>query len=139
MKINLSNSVTMEQYTVLHITKFKELGGIGAHLDRQYVQHNVDDSRSHLNEEFSPWGHIELNTAIENRIQEGYEKQKTIRHDAVLAVGVMLTGSHEQMKKIESDPKLFNEWKQQNYKLKIIVRYPTQIGNIIYLFTGASF
>jgi len=106
----------MEQYAVLHITKFKELGGIGPHLDREYVQHNVDDSKSHLNEELSPWGHMELNTAIENRIQEGYKKQKAIRHDAVLAVGVMLTGSHEQMKKIESDPKLFNEWKQENYK-----------------------
>jgi Plasmid recombination enzyme/Toprim-like len=106
----------MEQYAVLHITKFKELGGIGAHLDRQYVQHNVDDSRSHLNEELSLWGQMELNTAIENRIQEGYKKQKAIRHDAVLAVGVMLTGSHEQMKRIESDPNLFNEWKQKNYE-----------------------
>jgi hypothetical protein len=106
----------MEQYAVLHITKFKELGGIGAHLDRQYVQHNVDDSRSYLNEELSLWGQMELNTAIENRIQEGYKKQKAIRHDAVLAVGVMLTGSHEQMKRIESDPKLFNEWKQKNYE-----------------------
>jgi hypothetical protein len=106
----------MEQYAVLHITKFKELGGIGAHLDRNYVQHNVDNSRTHLNEELSLYGGIELNTAIENRIKEGYKKQKAIRHDAVLAVGVMLTGSHEQMKNIENDPKLFNEWKQANYE-----------------------
>lgn len=106
----------MEQYAVLHMTKFKDLGGIGAHLDRNYVQHNVDDSRSHLNEELSIRGHIELNTAIEDCIKRGYKKQKAIRHDAVLAVGVMLTGSHEQMKKIESDPNLFNEWKQENYE-----------------------
>jgi hypothetical protein len=106
----------MEQYSVLHMTKYKELGGIGAHLDRQYAQHNIDSSRSHLNEELSIWRDMELNMAIEKRIEEGYKKQTAIRHDAVRAIGVILSGSHEQMKEIESNQKLFDQWKQANYQ-----------------------
>lgn len=106
----------MEQYSVLHMIKVKELGGIGMHIDRHYTQHNVDSSRSHLNEELSHYGSMELSVAVTNRIEEGYKKPVAIRQDAVRAVGVMLTGSHEQMKKIESDQELFNQWKEANYK-----------------------
>lgn len=98
------------------MVKYKELGGIGAHLDRKHMQHNVDSSRSHLNEDLSAWSHMELNTAIATRIEQGYQKSETIRRDAVRAIGVMLTGSHEQMKKIESNQKLFDQWKKDNYQ-----------------------
>ncbi len=106
----------MEQYSVLHMIKLKELGGIGMHIDRHYTQHNVDHSRSHLNEELSSYGGMELITAVSIRIEEGYKKPVAIRQDAVKAIGVMLTGSHEQMKKIEDDKEIFKQWKEANYK-----------------------
>jgi Plasmid recombination enzyme len=106
----------MEQFAVFRMMKYKELGGIGAHIDREYAQHNVDSSRSHLNEDLSKWANIELNAAVEARIAEGYLQQKAIRHDAVRAVDAVLSGSHEQMKKIESDQNLFNQWKEANYQ-----------------------
>lgn len=106
----------MEQYSVLHMMKVKELGGIGMHIDRHYMQHNVDGSKSHLNEELSSYGGMDLNTAISHRIEEGYKKPVAIRQDAVKAIGVMLTGSHEQMKKIEEDKEIFKQWKEANYK-----------------------
>ena len=106
----------MEQYSVLHMVKLKEVGGIGMHIDRHYTQHNVDGSRSYLNEELSNYADVELSRAILNRIEEGYKKEVAIRKDAVKAVGVMLTGSHEQMKKIEGDEELFKRWKEANYE-----------------------
>ena len=106
----------MTQYSILHMTKYKELGGIGSHLDRKYAQHNIDSSKSHLNEDLSIWAHIELNTAIATHIEQEYQKSEAIRRDAVRAIGVVLTGSHEQMKKIESNQKLFNQWKEDNYQ-----------------------
>lgn len=106
----------MEQYSVLHMIKIKELGGIGMHIDRHYTQHNVDGERSHLNEDLSNYSGVELSIAISNRIEEGYKKETAIRKDAVKAIGVMLTGSHEQMKKIEEDKEIFKQWKEANYK-----------------------
>ena len=98
------------------MTKYKGLGGIGAHLDRDYVQHNVDGSKSSMNSERSGLGGIALERAVEDRIASGYTKQVAIRKDAVRAVGVILTGSHERMKEIEADKKLFDAWKTANYE-----------------------
>jgi len=96
--------------------KYKELGGIGAHLDRSYIQANVDADRKNLNEELSSLKGKVLEEAINERIKEGYTKDRAIRKDAVKAVGVMLTGSHERMKEIEQDKNLFKEWKEENYR-----------------------
>mgnify|MGYP001799593186 CR=1 FL=1 len=106
----------MRQFSVLHMQKYKELGGIGAHLDRTYIQHNVDAERKELNEELSGLGDLALEQAIEARIAEGYTLSKSIRKDAVKAVGVLMTGSHERMKEVEKDEKLFREWQTSNYR-----------------------
>ena len=106
----------MRQFSVLHMQKYKELGGIGAHLDRTYIQHNVDGKKKELNEELSGLGDLALEQAIETRIAEGYTLSKSIRKDAVKAVGVLLTGSHERMKEIEKDEELFREWQRSNYR-----------------------
>ena len=94
----------MTQFAVLHVTKFKgSSGGIGAHIDRKHIPHNADESRRHLNKEYAsfPIGET-LNKSIERRIAEGYKSTRKIRKDAVKAVGVVLSGSHEQMKEIEA-------------------------------------
>ncbi|WP_162789918.1 MobV family relaxase [Cardinium endosymbiont of Sogatella furcifera] len=122
------------QYAVLHITKYKETGRIGTHLDRKNLTQNVahfksdidpamrellgphiDHTRTHLNEELSPLKNESLTKDIHSRIQSGYRGNKEIRKDAVKALGIILTGSHERMKAIEQDEKLFNDWKRANY------------------------
>ena len=45
-----------------------------------------------------------------------YNIQRKIRSDAVKALGVIMTGSHQRMKEIEQDSTLFKEWKKANYE-----------------------
>ncbi|MEL6358366.1 MAG: MobV family relaxase [Bacteroidota bacterium] len=125
----------MEQFAVFRITKFKKIGGIGAHIDRRHISSNVqkaktelneelagtlgmtiDASKSHLKEEWVTSQKGDLSKDVEARIAAGYRLSKTIRHDAVRAVGVIMTGSHTRMKEIEADPKLFDAWKKANYR-----------------------
>lgn len=106
----------MKQYAVLHMTKYKGLVGIGAHLDRSYIQHNVDADRVRLNQELSGLRNLALEQAVEARIAEGYTQSKAIRKNAVKAVGVIMTGSHERMKEIEQDERLFQQWQKENYR-----------------------
>ena len=119
----------MSQFAVLHLTKFKKLDGIGKHIDRTYFKPNVIKEKSCFNEELNSSGENlgkvlggikadmeitsrlesnyvnersvnELKDDVENRIKSGYKKEKKIRSDAVKAVGVILSGSHERMKEI---------------------------------------
>lgn len=105
-----------KQFAVLHVTKFNgSSGGIGAHIDRKHTPKNADPDRLELNREF-----IESNTGsmkkdIDRRISEGYTSKRKIRKDAVKAVGVILSGSPGQMKKIEGEGRL-EEWAKANFK-----------------------
>lgn len=116
------------QYCVFHITKYKQLGGIGHHIDRLAKNPNkgevdeelkpllgmhIDPEKTDLNEEWVEHKGKSLNTCVEERIQEGYKVEKAIRKDAVKALGIMLTGSHERMKEIEAKKDLFDKWKQE--------------------------
>ncbi|MCP3660560.1 MAG: hypothetical protein GY830_09720, partial [Bacteroidetes bacterium] len=130
------------QFAVLHICKYKNLGGIGAHIDRKYISQNVDISKTHFNEKIENdetlgniLGNIESKMPLNERIEEEfvsakndlenevfkkinqkYSIQRKIRSDAVKALGIIMTGSHSRMKEIEQDSKLFNEWKKANYE-----------------------
>lgn len=104
------------QYCTLHITPYRGLVRIGGHIDRIHESANVDKSRSHLNEELVPTTRGALQRDVAVRIEEGYQQSRAIRCDARLALGVIMTGSHARMKKIEADPKLFEQWKQANLK-----------------------
>ena len=124
----------MSDFAVLHITKYKQLAAIGRHIDRKQIAPNVDRDKSafneeltqilgskidphktHLKEEMSQYQDLSLNQAVELRIQQGYTRDKAIRKDAVKALGIILTGSHERMKEIENNPELFQVWKNKNY------------------------
>jgi hypothetical protein len=132
-------------YCVLHFLKYKqELGGIGAHIDRVHVAANVnpdkiglnenliadpslklvdivgpsiDRSRTHLNEDYIANQEQSLEKAVWKRIREGHQddKNKQIRKDAVLAVGVIFSGSPERMWQLQSDEKQFAAWKKATY------------------------
>ena len=120
-----------KSYAVLHILKYKNLSKIGSHIDRKYISKNVnkeldylneilgdmvDESRSHLREEGVASKHNDLKKDVEAVISESYKSTNKIRSNAVLALGVILTGSHEKMKEIESDEEKFGNWKLANYE-----------------------
>ena len=107
----------MSQFSVLHINKYKALGGIGSHIDRRHVAPNVDPSRTHLNEDsvYTFSEDVPLEKSVAQRISAGYTQSRSIRKDAVKALGIILGGTHERMKEIEADERLFNAWKQANY------------------------
>ena len=107
----------MGHFSVLHITKYKKLGGIGSHIDRRNTPTNVDPSKTHLNEDMVyPFSEkMTLEKCVEKRIDQGYRQARIIRKDAVRALGIILGGTHERMKEIENDQALFNDWKKVNF------------------------
>jgi len=109
-------------YAVYHCEKGKGSGaGIGNHIDREkgkeHSYRNADSSRTHLNVNYAITGDFHkmpLEKAIERKIEENYKGKRKIRNDAVKYIKHVLTGSHEDMVKISSDPTLFNKWIKKN-------------------------
>lgn len=102
-----------KKYAVLHLDKLNVGGGLGAHIDRKHTPENADPERRHLNQELIQSATESLKKDIDRRISEGYKSTRKIRTDAVKAVGVILSGSPEQMKEIEKAGQL-QEWIQDN-------------------------
>ena len=75
----------------------------------------IDPAKRELREEWVAQGRT-LQEDVAARIEQGYTQDKAIRKDAVKVVGVIMTGSHERMKVIESEPALFEAWKKANYQ-----------------------
>lgn len=109
-------------YAVYHMEKGKSGGGgIGNHIDRKEgMEHTFkhrDETRTHLNIDYpvhKDRDKIPMPIAINQRIDEGYNKQRKIRTDAVKFMTHILTGSHEDMKKIFANEKTKNEWIDAN-------------------------
>lgn len=109
------------QFAVLHTAKGEGTGGgLGYHIDRDQ-EHNhtfehVNKELSYLNQDLTAekWKSMNLSAAVNQRIQEGYNGKRKIRNDAVSFLATILSGSHDQMKEIESDPGVFNLWVQKN-------------------------
>ena len=130
-------------YAVYHAEKGAvSSGGIGKHIDREvgaeHTYQHADKERTHLNENILVNEHCskKLHLAISDRIAQGYSAKnkagelKAIRKDAVKYTTHILTGSHEQMKKIENDPQTRKAWINANlefikkeYGEKNIVRF----------------
>ncbi len=102
----------MTQFAVLHIEKNKGSQiGLSKHISRETIPANADPSRLYLNE--TPVGSRNQMQDIKDRIKEGVTQKTAIRKDAVKAMQIILTGSHEQMKVIESNG-LLKDWMKQN-------------------------
>lgn len=132
-----------KQYAVYHTEKGEiSSGGIGNHIDRkegaEYSYQHADPERLHLNENIVVTEHCtkKLSDAISDRISEGYNARnkagelKAIRKDAVKYQTHIMSGSPEQMKKIENNPELRKQWIKSNldflkkeYGEKNIVRF----------------
>lgn len=116
-------------YAVYHTEKGKiSSGGIGKHIDREqgaeHTYRHSDPAKRNLNQSFIITEHCKkpLHEAIADRISEGYSAKnkagelKQIRKDAVKYSTHILTGSHEDMKRIEANPEELKKWVQANLK-----------------------
>lgn len=116
-------------YAVYHTEKGKiSSGGIGNHIDRkegaEHTYRHSDPEKRNLNQSFIITEHCRkpLHQAIADRISEGYSAKnkagelKQIRKDAVKYSTHILTGTHEDMKRIEANPEELKKWIQANLK-----------------------
>ena len=80
------------------------------HIERRVTAPNVDSTRTHLNRELVelPEGVTVRDEAIAHRIKAAGIKRK-ITFDQVRAVRVMMSGTHEDMMKIQQDGRM-DEW-----------------------------
>ena len=117
-----TKNTTAMGFAVFHAEKMSASGsGLGNHIDRkeghEHTFHNADAERRHLNQAFAVTGHCAkpLHTAITDRIAEGYTGTTAIRKDAVRALSLVFTGTHEDMKAIEADPERMKGWLKANH------------------------
>lgn len=98
-------------YVVLHMSKAKGNDSrMTAHIERTVDPKNADKSRSCFNEEFIkfPDGVDNRTQAIQHRIETAKIKRK-ITKDQVRVIRINLSGTHEDMKRIEAEGRL-GEW-----------------------------
>ncbi len=95
-------------YAVLHIDKAKgNDSGVTAHIERTYTPNNADASRTHLNRDLVqfPENVTSRTQAIEYRIATAGIYRK-VSDNQVRALRFILSGSHEDMLRIEKDGRL---------------------------------
>lgn len=110
-----------QQFAVMHTEKGSGSGGgLGHHIDRSgereiYFPHanpELKDLNVHIKTRYSD---LSLADGIGKRISEGYQGKRKIRTDAVKFLKTVLTGSHEQMIKLQKEG-LLNDWVKANIK-----------------------
>jgi hypothetical protein len=92
-------------YVALHLSKASgNDAGTSAHIERTIRPKNADENRTHLNAELIefPSGVHNRTEAIQHRIDCAGIKRK-ITSNQVRAIRVMLSGTHEDMKRIEAE------------------------------------
>ena len=113
----------MTQYAVCHIQRGNSNGsGLSTHIERQtksgkpFIPQNADPSRTHLNRELLsfPNGVKDRNGAIKNRLANAELKRK-IGKNQTTHLCAILSGSHDQMMKIQQEGRL-SEWINANIR-----------------------
>lgn len=103
-------------YTSLQFNKAKGTSDsrMSDHIERKVIPHNADPTRTHLNRELIelPDGVEDRNEAISQRIKSAGIKRK-ITPDQVRAIRVMLSGTHEDMMKVQESGRI-DEWCNDN-------------------------
>ena len=102
-------------YAVLHLDKASgNEAKMTAHIERTQMPKNADPERTNLNRELItfPDGVNNRTEAIQRRLDNA-GLQRAIGKNQVRAIRVMLTGSHEDMKRIEAESRL-GEWCEDN-------------------------
>lgn len=102
-------------YAVLHLEKAKGAdSGMSAHIERTVHPDNADRARTHLNRELIQFPEkVENRTrAIAHRLEMAGVKRK-IGTNQVRAIRVLLTGTNEDIKRIEANGQL-SDWCEDN-------------------------
>ena len=103
-------------YISIQINKAKGSADTGAsdHIERKTVPKNADPTRTHLNRELVefPDGVADRTEAISHRIRTAGIKRK-ITPDQVRAIRIVLSGTHEDMIRVQDEGRL-NEWCDDN-------------------------
>ena len=116
-------SNTNIQYAVCHLQRGSgNDSGMSAHIERRtadgktYVPDNADKSRTHLNREFIrfPDGVVNRTAAIQYRIDHAGLHRK-VGSNQTKAVRIILTGTHEQMARLEREGRL-EAWTAANLR-----------------------
>lgn len=117
-------------FAVLHIEKGTagKAGGLGSHIERTKRVSNADPKLSEKNfyvridfenNKIQPTFQRYTKTLqerINERIEKGYTGKNAIRKDAVTHLNIVLSGSHEDMKRIEGSSQNLVNWALQNAK-----------------------
>lgn len=103
-------------YISIQINKAKGSADTGAsdHIERKSMPKNADFSRTHLNRELVefPDGVANRTEAISHRIRTAGIKRK-ITPDQVRAIRIVLSGTHEDLQKVQDEGRL-DEWCADN-------------------------
>lgn len=112
-----------EQYAVCHLQRGSgNDSGMSCHIERKdangktYVPDNADCSRTHLNRELItfPDGVKNRTEAIQYRIDHAGLLRKVAKNQCK-AIRIILTGTHEQMMKLQDEGRL-DKWMEANLK-----------------------
>ena len=105
-------------YISIQINKAKGSADTGAsdHIERKTMPKNADPTRTHLNRELVefPDGVADRTEAISNRIRTAGIRRK-ITPDQVRAIRIVLSGTHEDMVRVQEDGRL-DEWCDDNLR-----------------------
>ena len=103
-------------YISIQINKAKGSADTGAsdHIERKTMPKNADPTRTHLNRELVefPDGVADRTEAISHRIRTAGIRRK-ITPDQVRAIRIVLSGTHEDMIRVQNEGRL-NEWCDDN-------------------------
>lgn len=102
-------------YAVLHLEKVKGTdSAMSAHIERTVKPKNADETKTHLNKELInfPEGVENRTQAIQYRLDHAKLKRK-IANNQVRAIRILLSGSPEDMKRIEESGRM-GEWCKDN-------------------------
>jgi len=125
----LTNKITNMGYAVLHLEKTSGTDtGMSAHIERTISPKNADPTRTYLNKELVqfPEGVTNRTHAIQYRLHNVGLTRK-IGKNQVRTIRILLAGSPDDMKKIESSGRLDNwcrdnlEWLKKTYGKENIV------------------
>ena len=103
-------------YISIQINKAKGSADTGAsdHIERKTIPKNADPARTHLNRELVEFldGVADRTEAISHRIRTAGIRRK-ITPDQVRAIRIVLSGTHEDMIRVQNEGRL-NEWCDDN-------------------------
>ena len=99
----------------------RSVGGMGRHMNRTRPTPNADPERQHLNRTWLADGGwlswkkrvpLNLNTQLNEHLEDFKKRGGTIRKDSVLTIELMLSASPDWFKQASTDQ--FNEWMKRN-------------------------